>query len=290
MRGPVGLRRQHMDGVIAGAALGDRAGRANPGQQPHRARRHPTHAGEFVDAIRSRRPERREQPGRGDATGVTPDDDILALLLDRDVGFHRVRIAQNSVMEITGVAEVEQVVDDELVIGANGHLVALGGVHLRDIVEHAEIRNLGMVGRPLAHPDPDRLVLLGHREAADARARRNVLGAMRIEHARAGRVEFEPVIRTLDAIAVDDLAHVQGREAVRAAIMQRRDVAVRFSIEDDRLLHDGAAEQLTVGEIVRPGGDIPCVAQIGSADHLPLAVAKLGIGRGLRRHRGASVG
>jgi len=51
------------------------------------------------------------------------------------------------------------------------------------------------LARRVAHPDPDRLVLLGHRKAAHARARRDVLGAMRIEHAGAGGVQLAKVVK-----------------------------------------------------------------------------------------------
>src|SRR5258708_34436943 len=98
---------------------------------------------------------------------------------------------------------------------------------------------------------------------------------MRIQDAGAGRIELQSVVGALDAIAIDDLSHVQGRESMRAAVLQRGNVSVRFSVENDRLFQNGAAEQLTVGEIIGPGGDIPRVAEIGSADHLLFALAKL---------------
>src|SRR6266566_951608 len=117
--------------------------------------------------------------------GMTTDDDILALLFDRDLGFNRFLIAENSLMQIRRVAQVEEIVDDELVICPNGDTVAFGGMDLRYIVEDAEVRHLRSVGRLFPHPDPDRLVLLDHRIAAHPRARRDVLAAMGIVHAGA---------------------------------------------------------------------------------------------------------
>ncbi len=130
-------------------------------------------------------------------------------------------------------------------------------------------------------------MLLRRRIAAHARAGRNVFRSMRVQDAGAGRIELQSVVGALDAIAIDDLSHVQGRESMRAAVLQRGNVSVRFSVENDRLFQNGAAEQLTVGEIIGPGGDIPRVAEIGSADHLLFALAKLEVR--CERHRPSSI-
>src|SRR5215467_9140976 len=110
---------------------------------------------------------------------------------------------------------------------------------------------------------------------------------MRIQDASAGRVEFQPMIRTLNAIAADDLAHMQRCESVRTAVLQCGDMSVRFSEKDDRLFQNRAAEQLTFGEVIGPGGDVPRVAQIGPADHFLFAVEKLELHGA--RHRGSSM-
>jgi len=70
---------------------------------------------------------------------------------------------------------------------------------------------------------------------------------------------------------------VQGREPVRAAILQGGNLAVRFSIKDDRLLQDGAAKQLTVCEMSDHAATLPRMSQIGPTYHFLLAVQKLGI-------------
>src|SRR6202040_4166588 len=98
------------------------------------------------------------------------------------------------------------------------------------------------------------------------------------------------MIRTLDTITANDLAHVQRGKAMRTAVLQRRDISIRLAEKHDRLLQDRAAEQLTFGEIVRPSGDVPGVAQIGSAEHFFLAVEKLGSGLCRACHRSTSFG
>src|ERR1700674_294645 len=97
------------------------------------------------------------------------------------------------------------------------------------------------------------------------------------------------MIRTLDAIAAYDLAHVQGREPVGTAILKGGDVSVRFSIKNNRLFQDGATEQLTVAEIVRPCRYIPRIAQIGPTDHPLLALKKLRIEDCCGCHRALSI-
>ena len=87
---------------------------------------------------------------------------------------------------------------------------------------------------------------------------------------------------------MDDLSHVQGREPVRAAVLKGGDIAVGLAIENDRLLHDRAGQQLAVDEIVRPGRHVPGVAQIGLADQLLLAVEQRGAVVGCACHRAHS--
>jgi hypothetical protein len=83
---------------------------------------------------------------------------------------------------------------------------------------------------------------------------------MEVVHAGARRNELQPVIGALNAIAVDDFAHVQGCEPVRAAILQGGNLAVGCSIKDDRLFQDGPTKQLTVCEIVRPRRHVPRIS------------------------------
>src|SRR6201987_4786428 len=185
------------------------------------------------------------------------------------------------------MAQVEQIIDDELVVGANGDSVAFGCMHLGDVVEDAEVRHFCQVGRLFTHPNPDRLVLFRHRIAAHAGAGRNIFRSMRVQDASSRRVEFQSVIETLNAFAADDLAHTQRCESGRTAILQCGDMAVRFSEKDDRLFPNRAAEQLTVGEIIGPGGDIPRVAHVGPANHFLFTVEKLELH--CARHRGSSM-
>ena len=93
------------------------------------------------------RHENGEQSRSRRIAGVTADDHVVVVLFDGDLGLDGIGIAENAVVEIGRVAQVEQIVDDELVVGANGDPVPFGRVHLRDIVEHAEVRHLRKVGR-----------------------------------------------------------------------------------------------------------------------------------------------
>ena len=238
------LRRQQVDRMIAGAGVRRRAHLADAGHQPQRARRHPAHLGEFVDARRMVRPELRKHPGRCRIGGMPSHHHIIAVLLDGDLGFHGVGVTENALVQVGGVAEVEKIVDHQLVVGADDDAVALGGVEFRHVIEHAEVRHLVGIGRRVAHPDPDRLVLFEHRIAFDPGPRRNVLGAVRVVHAGAGAVELQAMIRALDAIAVNDFAHAQRREAVRTAVLDCRHAAVGLAIEHDRFGHDGAGHDL----------------------------------------------
>ena len=81
------------------------------------------------------RPERREHAGRYRIGGTAADHDVVAVLFDGDLRFLSVGIAEHAFMQIGGVAEVEQVVDDELIIGVDDDRVALGGVQFRHVVE-----------------------------------------------------------------------------------------------------------------------------------------------------------
>src|SRR5215470_11996015 len=99
-------------------------------------------------------------------------------------------------------------------------------MHSRHVVEHTEVGHLRGVRRTLTHPDPDRLVLFGHGIAADACARRDVLGAMGVTYAGTRWIELKAVIRTSHAVAGYNLAHVQGREPVRANILKRDDISM----------------------------------------------------------------
>jgi hypothetical protein len=76
------------------------------------------------------------------------------------------------------------------------------------------------------------------------------------------------MIRALDAIAVDNLAHAQRRKTVRTAVLDRRDTAVGLAIEHDRLAHDRARQELRLGEAVRPRRRVPGIADIRPGDQI----------------------
>src|SRR5580700_256113 len=108
------------------------------------------------------------------------------------------------------------------------------------------------------------------------RSRRNVFGAVRVTHAGAAAVVFQAVIRALDAVAADDLAHAQRRKAMRAAVLDRGHAAIGLAIEHDRLVHDGARHQLPIANAVGPCRHIPRIAQIAPADHLLVRLCAVG--------------
>ena len=107
---------------------------------------------------------------------------------------------------------------------------------------------------------------------------------MRVVHAGAAAVEFQPMIRALDAVAADDLAHGERREAVGAAVFDRRDLAVTLAIQHDRLVHERAGDELPVAELVGPGRHVPGIAQERAGDHLLLRLRAIGFGVRLIQH------
>jgi hypothetical protein len=107
---------------------------------------------------------------------------------------------------------------------------------------------------------------------------------MRIAHAGAAAVEFEAMIRALDAVAADDFAHGERREAVRAAVLDGRDVAVTLAIEHDRLVHERAGDEFPVAQFVGPRRHVPGIAQERAGDHRLLRLRAIGFGVRLIQH------
>ena len=207
-----------------------------------------------------------------------------------DIGLDRAGVAENAGVQVGGVAEVEKIVDDQLDIGLDGDAVALGRMQLRHVVHHGEIRNLRRIGRLVAHPDPDRIVLLEHRVFFHAQPRGDVLVAVRVEHAGARAVELKAVIGALDAVAVEHMTQAERGEAVRAAVVQRHDLAVALPEQHHRLVQDGAAEHAAVAEVFAPRRDIPGIVQVGPADELLLALQERAVVPDLDVHRSSSKG
>ena len=120
-------------------------------------------------------------------------------------------------MQIVDVAEIEQIVRDQLIIALHVGITLATGEFVR-IVEEAEVRDqIGIGLGCIAHPDPDPLVALDRRIALDAGARLLAVIVMRRLDTGTAAVEAQPVIAALQRIA-DALAHRQRHEPVRAAI------------------------------------------------------------------------
>src|SRR5205807_4796509 len=105
-------------------------------------------------------------------------------------------------------------------------------------------------------PDPDKRILLDHRVVADLGALGDLVLAGDA-HAAPRLVEYQPVIAAFEA-ELGDLADVERRAAMAAAILERPDLAVLAAEQHDRLVHDPAPERL-VADLVAPSGDIPSV-------------------------------
>ncbi len=90
-------------------------------------------------------------------------------------------------------------------------------------------------------------------------------------HAAAIGAELQAMIGALQAvgfaIAADDLAHRQGGEAVRTAVLERDRLAVGLAEEHDGLFQDHAGDNLAGLKLLRPGRAIPGIAHERAADH-----------------------
>src|SRR5947207_11915257 len=136
--------------------------------------------------------------------------------------------------------EVEQVVVDELIVGAE-MMIALDRGPLR-IVHPMKIRNAGGVGeRSLAHPDPREGVPLNQRIFTHPRPLRHSVLAGHA-HAGAVTVEAQSVIAALDRLA-DHASEGERSKAMRAAVSQRYGIARWRAEKHDRLALHRARER-----------------------------------------------
>ncbi|MGA7485752.1 MAG: hypothetical protein WBW74_02250 [Xanthobacteraceae bacterium] len=94
----------------------------------------------------------------------------------------------------------------------------------------------------IAHPDPDKIVPLRDREAADLRFRGNVR-LVRNLHAAARPVEHQSMIFAADVVA-DHLAERERHPAMAAAIFQRHELPVLRPIEHHGLVQERARDRL----------------------------------------------
>src|SRR6516165_2424634 len=102
-------------------------------------------------------------------------------------------------VKVNKVCEVDEVVDDQLVIGADMKIARRESPGR--IVQPREVWNFGFVGASrVSHPDPGHPPLLAHHVAANGGTRRNGL-LTRHFNATSGAIEFQPVIATLQMFA-----------------------------------------------------------------------------------------
>ena len=104
-------------------------------------------------------------------------------------------------------------------------------------------------------------MFLDDRVAPPVQCFRNFLAAVGVVHAFPIGAEFEAVIDALDTVAALQGAHRQRHMAVGAAVGNRRHAAVFLAIEDDRVVHDGAMNELAFAKLGRRHRDIPGIAQ-----------------------------
>jgi hypothetical protein len=156
------------------------------------------------------------------------------------------------------VREVAQVIDDEEVIRLVVHVVGLAApARIAQVREVEDLRGVGL--RRVAHPDPHQVLALDHRVAAHAELRRDVV-LPRDLHAAAARIELEAVVHAAHAVALEPAVR-ELRAAVRAAVVERHDLAAFAAVDHHRLLEDGAREQPAVDQLVVPRRDIPAAHQ-----------------------------
>src|SRR4029079_4837872 len=84
------------------------------------------------------------------------------------------------------------------------------------------------------------------------------------------------MVHAADAIALD-AALGQLRPAVRAAIVQRDDLAALAAVEHDRLAEDPPLEQLAVHDLMVPAAHVPAILEEHRTS--PVAAARLMAGR-----------
>src|SRR5689334_869178 len=170
------------------------------GVQQQDARRAPAHVGAGVAELVARPEQLLERIGE---RVIPPQHRPYAIALlthlvaDRDAV---IRNPQQRVQELH-VAEVEKIVDNELVVRSDHHAAA--DKSERRVAEHRDfwrLRGWSALGI-VPHPDPEHAVAFHDGIAAHPCARWNLAVAMRIERTLPGSVEAQAMIRTLQLVA-----------------------------------------------------------------------------------------
>ena len=141
-------------------------------------------------------------------------------------------------VEEIDMREIEQIVGDEFVIRTNRiHSLQRPVI---GISETTEFRNARLIrARRVTHPNPENCVALNQRISFQLGVGRNRAVAMRIHHTRPRAIKPQPVIQTLDHIA---MPHALGkrRKTMRAAIHHRHHLAIGQAIHQHRLAEQRA--------------------------------------------------
>ncbi len=128
------------------------------------------------------------------------------------------------------------------------------------IAQIREIDDLRLVGAGrIAHPDPHQVIALDDRVAPHAQLRRDHVLAGDLG-AAPGRVVPDAVIHAAHAVALTATLRQQ-RTAMRAAVVQRNDLAAVAPVEQHVILEQRAGEHSSVDQLVVPGGDVPAVSE-----------------------------
>ena len=155
------------------------------------------------------------------------------------------------------VAQVEQIVDEEAVVG--GDVVIALGDRPRGVVEPVEVGDQVRIGaRRVAQPDPHEAVALDGREDLDPRPAGDDRLA-RYGDARARGIEPQPMIAAFDDVAVEP-AERQGDVAVRTAVGHRHRGAGHGPEQDHRPIDQRALEQRAT-DVRTIGRDLPAIGQ-----------------------------
>ena len=170
-------------------------------------------------------------------------------------------------MDKLGVAEIQQVVGNELVIGL--HLDKTPDQCERRILVAAEVGNLGCIRLfNVPHPQPDHFVPFDQGIRGNSHTRRDHPVTMRVQYAFSICGIAQAMVRTLNRVA-DQLAHAQRGEAMGAGVADGDCITILLSIEDDRLIKQRSLEH-GAPHFVRPGSHVPSIVQILGVTHLSL--------------------
>ena len=154
------------------------------------------------------------------------------------------------------VRQIHQVVGDQLMM--SGHMGVSAAVRPASVVMPGIGRDVSSIGAcRVTHPDPQRAIALFQRVATNACVFRNLL-LRRDVHTAPAFVVRQSVITADDAVAAD-LPHRQRQVAMAATIFQRDCSAIRQAVQHHRIAEQGAGQGF-VRDFVRPGRDIPAIA------------------------------